>query len=101
MSANLTLVTIVAMAIVTYMTRVLGFLMLRGRKLSPMAQEVLTAAPGCVLIAVLAPKFASGHPADLIVLVLTIFLARRLPLIVVVLFAVFSSVVLRFLLEAG
>ena len=98
MTSNLTLVTIMAMAVVTYMTRVLGFVLLRGRKLSPMAHEVLSAAPGCVLIAVLAPKFASGQPADLITLGLTIFLATRLPLLPVVVFAVFSSAVLRFLL---
>ena len=63
-----TLVTIVGMAVVTYLTRALGFLLLRNRTLGPQLTQVLNAAPGCVLIAVIAPKFVSGHPADLIAL---------------------------------
>lgn len=97
---NLTLLTVLAMAMVTYLTRVAGFLMLRNRALSPVTQEVLLAAPGCVLIAVIAPKFASGQPADLIALALTLLAATRLPLLPVVLIAVFVTGILRFLLAS-
>jgi len=34
-------------------------------------QSVMKAVPGCVLIAVIAPMFASGQPADLIALAIT------------------------------
>lgn len=100
MTDSLTLLTIVAMAIVTYLTRVLGFIVLRNRVMSPMVQEVLQAAPGCVLIAVIAPKFASGHPADLIALALTLFAATRLPILPVVLIAIVATGTLRFLLAS-
>ncbi|WP_327438126.1 AzlD family protein [Pseudomonas donghuensis] len=95
---NLTLLTIVAMACVTYLTRVLGFMILRNRTLSPPLQEVLQAAPGCVLVAVLAPTFTSGQPADLIALAVTLVAAMRLPLLPVVLIAVVSTAGLRLLL---
>jgi len=97
---NLTVLTILAMALVTYLTRVLGFMVLRNRTISPMLQEVLQAAPGCVLIAVIAPKFVSGNPADLIALALTLFAATRLPILPVVLIAVFATATLRFLLAS-
>ncbi|NAO28839.1 AzlD family protein [Pseudomonas syringae pv. dysoxyli] len=94
---NLTLMTVLAMAFVTYLTRVMGFLALRNKVLSPTVREVLQAAPGCVLIAVIAPKFATGHPADLIALGVTLFAAIRLPILPVVLIAILSTGVLRFL----
>lgn len=100
MSEYLTLLTILAMALVTYLTRVLGFVMLRNRTISPVLQEVLQAAPGCVLIAVIAPKFASGNPADLIALALSLFAATRLTILPVVLIAIVAAAVLRFLLAS-
>ncbi|MGY4816441.1 AzlD family protein [Pseudomonas chlororaphis subsp. piscium] len=95
-----TLLTILAMAGVTYLTRVLGFVLLRNGTLSPTVQEVMLAAPGCVLIAVIAPKFVNGHPADLIALALTLFAATRLPLLPVVLIAILATATLRYLLPA-
>lgn len=96
---SLTFQVVVAMAFATYLTRVLGFILLRNRTLSPVAQEVMLAAPGCVLIAVIAPKFANGNPADLIALALTLFAATRLPILPVVLIAVLATGTLRFLLS--
>ncbi len=55
----LKVLTIVLMAVVTYLTRVLGFVGLRGRTLRPRIMTVLQAAPGCVLISVMAPEFVS------------------------------------------
>lgn len=52
-----------------------------------------------LLIAVIAPKFASGNPADLIALALTLFAATRLPILPVVLIAVLATGTLRFLLS--
>ena len=54
---NLTLITIDLMAVTTYFTRIAGYLILRDRKLSPRAEAVMEAAPGCVLITVIAPHF--------------------------------------------
>ena len=50
-----TLLTLVLMACSTYFTRVIGYLLLRGRTLSPRMQYVMESLPGCVLISVIAP----------------------------------------------
>jgi len=88
------------MAVDTHLTRALGFLLLRNRTLGPQLTQVLNAAPGCLLIAVIAPKFVSGHPADLIALGLTVYAASRFSLLPVVVFAIVMTGVLRLLLPA-
>ena len=57
--------TIVLMAAATYLTRIVGFLALRNRTLGKRAVTVMEAAPGCVLISVIAPDFVADKPADL------------------------------------
>ncbi|MDH4554119.1 AzlD family protein [Pseudomonas sp. BN417] len=96
-----TLLTILMMAVVTYLTRVLGFVALRNRVLSAQWQSVMQAAPGCVLIAVIAPKFASGQPADLLALGITLFAATRYPILPVVLISILATGGLRYLLPAA
>jgi uncharacterized membrane protein len=82
------LTTIVAMALVTYLTRIGGYLLLGSRELSLRTMSVLDTAPGCVLIAVIAPVFVSGRVADLLALSLTVLAATRLPLLPTVLIGV-------------
>lgn len=89
------LLTLVLMAAATYFTRVAGFLALRNRTLSPAMQGVLEAAPGCVLIAVIAPKFVSGNPADLVALAITLAAATRLSILPTVLLAIVATASLR------
>jgi len=93
-----TLATIASMALVTYLTRIGGYLILGGRQLSPRTMTVLDAAPGCVLIAVIAPLFVSGNAADLIALSITLVAASRLPLLPTVLIAVLSAGLARHLI---
>jgi len=90
-----TLATILVMAVVTYLTRVGGFLLLRNRKLNPRAAATLSVAPGCVLISVIAPHFATKNPADLAALGLTLVAATRLPILPTVIIAVVSAAALR------
>lgn len=92
------LLAIVLMATVTYLTRIGGYILLRNRSLSPRAMAVLEAAPGCVLISVIAPVFVSDQPSDLIALALTVFAATRLPLLPTVIIAVGSAALLRHLM---
>lgn len=94
----LNVLTIVLMAGVTYLTRVLGYLGLRNRTLSPRMMTVLQAAPGCVLISVIAPDFVSKNPADLLALAVTLFAATRWPLLPTVVLGVLTSGVLRHLM---
>ena len=93
-----TLATIVLMGIVTYLTRIGGYLVLGGRELSPRTLTVLDTAPGCVLIAVIAPAFVSGRVADLIALAVTGAAATRLPLLATVLIGIGSAGLLRHML---
>ena len=91
-----TLSTIVLMALVTYLTRIGGYLLLGGCEVSARTMTVLDTAPGCVLIAVIAPVFVSGRIADLIALSLTIVAATRLPLLPTVLIGVGSAGLTRY-----
>jgi len=94
----LSVLAIVAMASMTYLTRVSGYLLLRNRTLSPRAMAVLEAAPGCVLISVIAPAFASDRPADLLALGITLVAAARLSMLPTVLIGIASAGVLRYLM---
>ena len=64
---------------------------LRNRTLSQRAASVMQAAPGCVLIAVIAPYFVSDKPHELIAIALTAAAASRLPMLPTVLLGVVSS----------
>ena len=49
------ILVILGMLCVTYGTRLIGFFALRNRTLSKRAAKVMDAAPGCVLVSVIAP----------------------------------------------
>ena len=94
----LTVVTILLMAAVTYLTRVSGYLLLRNRTLGRRATAVMEATPGCVLISVIAPHFVSSRPADLLSLAITLLAATRLPVLPTILIGVVSAGLLRHML---
>lgn len=91
------LLTIVLMATVTYLTRIGGYVVLRNRTLSPRATAVMEAAPGCVLISVIAPDFVSDNPADLLALAITFLAATRLSMLPTVVIGIASAGLLRHL----
>lgn len=93
-----TLLTIVLMAASTYATRIVGFLALRDRTLSPRMRAIMENVPGCVLISVIAPAFVSRHPADLLGLAITLLAATRLSLLPTVVIGVVATGVLRHLM---
>ncbi|WP_210529138.1 AzlD family protein [Rubellimicrobium arenae] len=93
-----TLLTIVLMALATYLTRIGGYLWLRNATLGPRAAAVLEATPGCVLISVIAPHFVSDRPADLAALAITLVAATRLSLLPTVLIGIVAAAGLRHLL---
>ncbi|MDO4997843.1 MAG: AzlD family protein [Neisseria sp.] len=90
--------TIIGMLLATYSTRLIGFFALRNRTLSKRAAAVMDAAPGCVLLAVIAPHFASDKPHELIALLITLVAASRLSMMPTVLIAVASSGILGHLM---
>lgn len=94
----LNLVAILLMAAVTYFTRVGGYVLLRNRTLSARATAVMEAAPGCVLISVIAPAFVSDRPADLLGLAVTVLCATRLSMLPTVLLGIVATGAARYLL---
>lgn len=90
-----TVLAILLMATATYLTRTVGFVALRNRKLSPRSMAVLEAVPGCVLISVIAPAFVSDQPAELIALAITLLAAMRLPMFPTVVISVASAALLH------
>jgi uncharacterized membrane protein len=92
-----TLLAVVLMAGVTYLTRIGGYVVLRNRVLSARATAVMEAAPGCVLISVIAPAFVSRNPADLLALAVTFVAATRLSMLPTVLIGVGAAGLLRHL----
>lgn len=91
----ITLLTLVSMAIVTYLTRIVGFVAFRNRTLSRKAKAVLEAIPGCVLISVIAPAFVSSNPANLVALVVTLIAATRFSLLPTVVIGIVATGFLR------
>lgn len=84
------------MALVTYATRVTGYLLLRNRVLSARMRRMLEAIPGCVLIAVIAPAFATQNIANLLALALTLLLSSRCSFVVTVVGSIVLTALLRY-----
>ena len=87
--------TILLMALATYATRVAGYAALKNRQLSPRLLSVLECVPGCVLLSVIAPAFATGKVADSLALAVTLLCAWRLPILPTVVAGVASAGLLR------
>jgi uncharacterized membrane protein len=90
-----TLLAILAMAAVTYATRVAGFVLVRRLALTGRARLALEAVPGAVLVALVAPAILTRGPADALAGALTVLAALRLPVLAVVAVGVLSAGVLR------
>lgn len=95
------LATLLLMGVATYATRVLGYLLLGDRVPSPRLRALMQTAPGCVLVAVIAPNFATGNVADLLGLGVTVLAATRLPVLPTVLLGVACTGLLRHLLPGS
>ena len=86
------------MGLSTYLTRVIGFLLLRNRTLSPKVEKLLHNIPGCVLISVIAPAFFTSQLTDVLALAVTLFAAFRFGLLPVVIIGIGSTYLFRLLL---
>lgn len=91
--------TILGMAVVTYLTRILGYLILRNRNLSPGTRSVLESAPGCVMISAIAPYFASGNPAQIIALIVAAGCAIRLSMLPTLIISVATLGILQLIIS--
>ncbi len=93
-----TLLAILLIAATTYLTRILGYVLLKNKTLTQRQRKIMDVVPGCVLISVIAPYFVRDNHADLIALALTLFAATRFGLLPTVAISMVSAAVLRTLL---
>lgn len=90
-----TLIAILFIAATTYLTRILGYVLLKNKTLTHKQRKIMEVVPGCVLISVIAPYFVRYHPADLMAIMITLFAASRFSLLPTVIISMFSAALLR------
>ena len=91
-----TLIAIICVAATTYLTRILGYLLLKNRTLSTRSQRILQVIPGCVLISVIAPYFVTDNPANLIAMIITLLAATYFSLLPTVIISIGATGLLRY-----
>jgi uncharacterized membrane protein len=90
-----TVLAILAMAAVTYMTRIAGLFVADRLVLTGRAKAAFDAIPPAVLVAVIAPTALTTGWAEALAAAITVVAAFRLPLLGTVAVGVVSVVVLR------
>ena len=91
----ITLVAILAMAAVTYVTRIAGLFVADRLVLTGRAKAAFDAIPPAVLVAVIAPTALATGWAETIAAGVTMLVAARLPLLATVAVGVVAVVALR------
>jgi uncharacterized membrane protein len=90
-----TLVAILAMAAITYLTRVAGLFVAGRLSLRGRAKAAFDAIPPAVLVAVIAPMALATGWRETLAALLTAIAATRLPLLATIATGVLAVVVLR------
>jgi len=90
-----TFVAILLVAATTYLTRILGYVLLKNKTLSNKQRKILEVVPGCVLISVIAPYFVKDNVADLLAIAITLIAASRFSLLPTVVISMLSAALLR------
>ena len=93
-----TLLAIAGMAIVTYLNRLSGLVLVRFVRLEGRTKAALDALPPAILMAVIAPMALARGPAETAAAIITVIAALRLPLLAAVAIGVASVVALRYLI---
>lgn len=92
------LLTILGMAAATYSTRIIAYLLLRGRDFSPDVKKLFELVPCCVMVSVVAPSFMTTSIPDLGGLAAALLVAARKNLLMSVAAAVGVDALLTHLL---
>ena len=93
-----TLGAILLVAATTYLTGILGYVLLKNKTLSNKQRKILEVVPGCVLISVIAPYFVKDNVADLLAIAITLIAASRFSLLPTVVISMLSAALLRTML---
>ena len=89
------LIAILLVGATTYLTRILGYVLLKNKTLSNKQRKILEVVPGCVLISVIAPYFVKDNVADLLAIAITLIAASRFSLLPTVVISMLSAALLR------
>lgn len=89
------LLTIILMALTTFLTRITGYLLFRNKPLNLKTKKIMQTTAGCVLISIITPVVVSGHTADALAVILTAIVMLKLPFFATICFAVAVTAVLR------
>lgn len=84
------------MASVTYLTRLLGYWVLRNRTLTPRQDRLLKEVPACVLIVAIAPAFTTTDIGTWIGLIATVLAAIRLSFVQTIAVAILVTAIARY-----
>jgi uncharacterized membrane protein len=90
-----TLVAILAMAVITYLTRIAGIFVAGRLSLRGRAKAAFDAIPPAVLVAVIAPMALATGWRETLAALLTAIAATRLPLLATIATGVLAVVALR------
>ncbi|WP_243371658.1 AzlD family protein [Microvirga solisilvae] len=90
-----TLLAIICMAVVTYITRIAGLFVADRLVLTGRAKAAFDAIPPAVLVSVIAPTALTTGWAEAIAAAITAIIAFRLPLLATIAVGVASVVLLR------
>jgi uncharacterized membrane protein len=90
-----TLLAILAMAAITYATRIAGLFLAGRLSLQGRAKAAFDAIPPAVLVAVIAPVVLATGPAESLAALVTALAATRLPLLATIAVGVASVVAIR------
>jgi len=93
-----TFIAILLVALTTYCARILGYVLLKNKTLNNRQRKILEVIPGCVLISMITPYFLRDDPADLIAIMVTLFVASRFGMLPTILISMASAAILRMLL---
>lgn len=93
-----TVIAILFIAATTYLTRILGYVLLKNRSLTNKQRQIMEVVPGCVLISMIAPYFVRDNPADMIAIIITLIAASRFSLLPTVAISMASAALLRLVL---
>ncbi len=96
--SSTTILLIIGMGLVTYATRVGGYLLLRNYSLNKKQAQMMQIAPGCVFISIIVPEFLTGTTGDILALCVTIIAALKLGMLGTIIIAMCSAFTFNWLL---
>jgi len=93
------LITILGMAIATYITRASGFYIASRFKMTPKLRAALNAVPAAIIVSIVAPQLKDGGLPEILSAIIVVFLAVKQKGLMICLLAGLAAInIFRYLL---